>query len=79
MKSTNMLEHLNEQICRRTSAGSIFPPEALTALPPPNAESCQRLVRALHVETREAWLESHIYLNMQILKEHKKEILQQAT
>jgi putative transposase len=68
MKSTNMLERLNEEIRRRTYVVRIFP----------NAQSCLRLVRALCVETHEAWLEAHIYLNMQLLKEHKKEILRQA-
>ncbi|MGH6827249.1 IS256 family transposase [Methyloceanibacter sp.] len=68
MKSTNMLERLNEEIRRRTYVVRIFP----------NAESCLRLVRALCVETHEAWLEAHIYLNMQLLKEHKKEALRQA-
>ncbi|RXG84571.1 hypothetical protein EAS62_39645, partial [Bradyrhizobium zhanjiangense] len=41
----------------------------------PNAESCLRLVRALTVERHEAWLEDHRYLNMDLLKEHKKEAL----
>jgi putative transposase len=68
MKSTNMLERLNEEIRRRTHVVRIFP----------NAESCLRLVRALCVETHEAWLEAHIYLNMQLLKEHKKEELRKA-
>jgi putative transposase len=68
MKSTNMLERLNEEIRRRTYVVRIFP----------NAQSCLRLVRALCVETHEAWLEAHIYLNMQLLKEHKKETLRQA-
>ncbi|WP_283815619.1 transposase [Bradyrhizobium campsiandrae] len=44
----------------------------------PNAESCLRLVRALTVERHEAWLEDHRYLNMDLLKEHKKETLRQA-
>lgn len=47
LKSTNMLERLNEEIKRRTRVVRIFP----------NAESCLRLVRALCVETHEAWLE----------------------
>jgi transposase-like protein len=68
MKSTNMLERLNEEIRRRTHVVRIFP----------NADSCLRLVRALCVETHEAWLEAHIYLNMQLLKEHKKEELRKA-
>jgi hypothetical protein len=32
----------------------------------------------LCVETHEAWLEAHIYPNMQLLKEHKKEELRNA-
>ena len=62
LKSTNMLERLNEEIKRRTHVVRIFP----------NAEACLRLVRALAVETRENWLEAHRYLNMSDLKEHKK-------
>jgi transposase-like protein len=68
MKSTNMLERLNEEIRRRTYVVRIFP----------NAESCLRLVRALTVERHEAWLEDHRYLNMDLLKEHKKETLRRA-
>ena len=68
MKSTNMLERLNEEIKRRTHVVWIFP----------NAESCLRLVRALAVETHENWLEAHRYLNMDELREHKKEVLRQA-
>ncbi|GIK82647.1 MAG: hypothetical protein BroJett024_37520 [Alphaproteobacteria bacterium] len=43
LKSTNMLERLNEEIRRRIYVVRIFP----------NAESCLRLVRALAVETNE--------------------------
>jgi len=68
MKSTNMLERLNQELKRRTHVVRIFP----------NAESCLRLVRALAVETHENWLESPRYLNMQHLAEHKKEALRQA-
>ena len=39
----------------------------------PNGDSCLRLVRALAVETHENWLEQHRYLNMDDLREHKKE------
>lgn len=63
MKSTNMLERLNQEIKRRTHVVRIFP----------NAESCLRLVRALAVETHENWLEAIRYLNMDHLKEHKKQ------
>ena len=68
LKSTNMLERLNEEIRRRTYVVRIFP----------NADACRRLVRALAVETHENWLEAHRYLNMNDLKEHKKIQLRQA-
>jgi putative transposase len=68
LKSTNMLERLNEEIKRRTHVVRIFP----------NAQSCLRLVRALAVETHENWLEQHRYLNMDDLREHKKEGLRRA-
>src|SRR6201981_2668495 len=68
LKSTNMLERLNEEIKRRTHVVRIFP----------NADSCLRLVRALAVETHENWLEQHRYLNMDDLREHKKEALRRA-
>jgi len=41
----------------------------------PNEESCLRLVRALAIEAHEAWLEDTRYLNMDHLREHKKESL----
>jgi putative transposase len=44
----------------------------------PNAESCLRLFRALAVEIHENWLEAHRYLNMDDLREHKKEALRIA-
>jgi putative transposase len=68
MKSTNMLERLNQEIKRRTHVVRIFP----------NAASCLRLVRALAVETHENWLEAIRYLNMEHLKEHKKQMLRPA-
>ncbi|HEY7580826.1 MAG TPA: IS256 family transposase [Acetobacteraceae bacterium] len=68
MKSTNMLERLNQEIKRRTHVVRIFP----------NAASCLRLVRALAVETHENWLEAIRYLNMEHLQEHKKQMLRQA-
>ena len=68
MKSTNMLERLNEEIKRRTHVVRIFP----------NTDSCLRLVRALAVETHENWLEQHRYLNMEDLREHQKEQLRLA-
>jgi putative transposase len=68
MKSTNMLERLNQEIKRRTHVVRIFP----------DAESCLRLVRALAVEAHENWLEAIRYLNMEHLREHKKQMLRQA-
>ena len=67
LKSTNMLERLNEEIKRRTRVVRIFP----------NTESCLRLIRALAVEIHEGWLEEHRYLNMDLLVEHKRELLRQ--
>lgn len=63
LKSTNMLERLNEEIRRRTRVVRIFP----------NEQSCLRLVRALAVETHENWIEAHRYLDMNLLKEHRKQ------
>lgn len=68
LKSTNMLERLNEEIKRRTLVVRIFP----------NTESCLRLIRALCVETHETWLEDNRYLNMTFLTEQKKELLRLA-
>jgi putative transposase len=68
LKSTNLLERLNEEIKRRTHVVRIFP----------NASSCLRLIRALAVETHENWLEAHRYLNMDDLHEYKKEALRMA-
>ena len=68
MKSTNMLERLNQEIKRRSHVIRIFP----------NAASCLRLVRALAVETHENWLEATRYLNMEHLRERKKEVLRMA-
>ena len=68
LKSTDILERLNEEIKRRTHVVRIFP----------SAESCLRLIRALAVEMHENWLEAHRYLNMDDLREHKKEVLRMA-
>lgn len=65
LKSNNMLERFNEELRRRTRVVRIFP----------NAASCLRLVRALCVETHEEWLQGTRYLNMDLLAEHKKELL----
>ncbi|HSL18740.1 MAG TPA: IS256 family transposase [Methylomirabilota bacterium] len=65
LKSTNMLERINEEIRRRTRVIRIFPNEA----------SCLRLVRALTIETHENWIEATRYINMDLLREHKKEAI----
>jgi putative transposase len=62
IRSTNMLERINEEIKRRTYVIRIFP----------NEQSCLRLIRALLVEINEDWIEQHRYLNMELLKEQKK-------
>ena len=68
LKSTNMLERLNEEIKRRTHVVRIFP----------NPDACLGLVRALAVETHENWLEAHRRLNLNDLREHKKIHIRQA-
>lgn len=68
LKSTNLLERLNEEIKRRTRVVRIFPNEA----------SCLRLVRALCCEIHETWLEDNRYLDMSFLKEQKKAELRKA-
>ncbi len=68
LKSTNMLERYNQEIKRRTHIVRVFP----------NAESCLRLIRALAVETHEDWLEANRYINMKLLKEHKRELMKEA-
>ena len=68
LKSTNLLERLNEEIKRRTHVVRIFP----------NAASCLRLARARAVETHANWLEAHRSLNKDELREHKKEALRMA-
>jgi len=62
LKSTNLLERLNEELKRRTHVIRIFPNEA----------SCLRLVRALAVEQHEEWLEGARYLAMDPLREQRK-------
>lgn len=68
IKSTNMLERLNQEIKRRTHVVRIFP----------NERSCLRLIRALAVETHEHWIEATRYLSMEPLRELKKERMRTA-
>jgi len=67
LKSTNMLERIMEEIKRRTLVVRIFP----------NGLSCLRLVRALAVEMHENWIEAIRYLNMEPLREQKKDFPRQ--
>lgn len=62
LKSTNMLERLNQEFKRRTHIVRIFTDEP----------SCLRLIRALAVETHEEWIDGSRYLNMDPLKEALK-------
>ena len=64
LKSTNMLERTYEELARRTHVIRIFPTE----------ESALRLIRALAVEIHEDWIEAHRYLNMEMLREQRKEL-----
>jgi putative transposase len=63
LKSTNMLERINQELKRRTLVVRIFP----------NRESCLRLIRALAVEIHEDWVEATRYLDMEVLKEQFKQ------
>lgn len=53
MKSTNMLERLNEELRRRSRVIRIFP----------NKDSCVRMIAALCQETSETWETGKRYLN----------------
>lgn len=62
LKSTNVLERLNQEFKRRTLVVRIFPNEA----------SCLRLVRALACEQDEEWLDGAAYLDLRPLREAEK-------
>lgn len=57
MRTTNMLERVNEEIKRRTRVVRIFP----------NEQACIRLVSALAIEMNEAWMERK-YLDMNAME-----------
>jgi transposase-like protein len=63
LKSTNLLERLNEELKRRTLVVRIFP----------NAASCLRLSRALAIEMHENWIEATRYLNMDLSGEQQRD------
>ena len=62
IKSTNMVERLNEEIKRSTLVVRIVP----------NQESALRLIRSLVIEMHEDWIEEHHYLNMEELQAGSK-------
>ena len=68
MKSSSMLERLNEEIKRRTRVIGIFPNEA----------SCLRLARACALETHENWIEAPQYLTMESLEERRRALRREA-
>jgi putative transposase len=63
IRTTNGLERLNQEIKRRTRVVRIFP----------NRESCLRLVTALAVEQSEEWVTGRRYLDMEELREHRRQ------
>jgi putative transposase len=62
LKSTNLLERLNQEFKRRTHIVRIFTDPAC----------CLRLIRALAVEIHEEWIDANRYLNMDPLREALK-------
>ena len=67
LRSSNLIERLNQEFKRRTKVIRIFPNDA----------SCLRLIRALAVEIDEGWMHGQRYLNMNLLVQHKKEKLRE--
>lgn len=55
LRTTNMLERINEEIKRRTRVATLFPNEA----------SALRLVSAVLVEISDDWETAKTYLNME--------------
>ena len=62
LRSTNLLERLNQEINRRTLLVRIFPIE----------HSCLRLVRAPAVEIHGEWVDENRYLDKELLRDHLK-------
>lgn len=67
MRSTNMLERLNQEIKRRTRVIRIFP----------NEQSCLRLVCTLMIELNQEWMD-RIYFTMQDSEETAAETAKNA-
>jgi len=55
MRTTNLVEHINKEIKRRTRVATLFP----------NPASALRLVSAILVEKDEEWSSSRKYLTME--------------
>ena len=58
IRSTNVLERLNEELKRRTKVVRIFP----------NQASLLRLSRAVACEIHEQWMDDQPYLSMNLLE-----------
>ena len=67
LRTTNMLERINQELKRRSRVVRIFP----------NPKSCLRLFTALLKEWHEDWAYGRKYLNMDLLKEWEAERLTQ--
>ena len=63
LRTTNMLERINQELKRRTKVVRIFP----------NTSSCRRLYSALLKEWHEDWVHGRKYLDMEQLWEFEKE------
>lgn len=61
IRTTNLLERLNEEIKRRTKVVRIFP----------NNRSAERLICAIVIEQNEGWISGRKYLYMDCLKNYK--------
>jgi len=59
LRTTNMIERINQELKRRSRVVRIFP----------NLASCRRLFTALLKEWHEDWISGRAYLNMDLLKE----------
>ena len=59
LRTTNMLERVNQELKRRSTVVRIFP----------NPTSCLRLFSALLKEWHEDWVHGRMYLDMELLKE----------
>ena len=68
MKSTNMIERLNQELKRRSRVIRIFP----------NEESCIRLLGTLCMEKSEEWQTGRMYLTMSTTNENTAHKFAQA-